>query len=353
MSTDDCSSTPTRLDFSDVVRRVQGWVERGYYPGASLVIGTRKKVILERYFGTHDAEAEEFIASAGKWLAAATIAAVVDRGLLSWDDSVSRWLPEFVGAAGTATLRQLLSHTSGFPAQQPSGLDDTHQTLEASVAQIVGLPLLEPPGARFRYGGLSMQVAGRMAEIATGESFEELVQRLLARPLALKHTRFTPVDAGPGHSPMLAGGARSSARDYARFLAMIAESGAFDGEQVLSPSAIDEMQRDQIGDAAVEPGEFVERACGAKHTGVYGLGLWRERVDHRGRALQVSSPSWAGTYPWIDIERGIYGVLLAHVDLKGPGWDDGFNPYHSSASIAGLAGTAVDQGVAMRYEPKR
>jgi serine-type D-Ala-D-Ala carboxypeptidase len=215
------------------------------------------------------------------------------------------------------------------------------------VAQIVGLPLLEPPGVRFRYGGLSMQVAGRMAELATGESFEELFRRLLARPLGLKHTRFTPVDAGPGHSPMLAGGARSSARDYATFLAMIAQSGEFDGERVLSPLAIQEMQRDHVGGAVVEPGEFVERARGAKHTGVYGLGLWRERVDHRGRTLQVSSPSWAGTYPWFDIERGIYGVLLAHVDLNGPPWDDGFNPYHSSAAIAELAGTAVD-----RIEPR-
>jgi CubicO group peptidase (beta-lactamase class C family) len=336
-------STSTQLDFSGIVSQVQRWVEQGFYPGASLVIGRRQQIIFEQYFGVHDAETEEFIASAGKWLASAAIAAVVDRGMLSWDDPVSKWLPELAGGAGTATLRHLLSHTSGFPAQPPSGLNDTHQTLEASVAQIVGWPLLEAPGERFCYGGLSMQVAGRMAELATGESFDQIFERLLARPLGLKHTRFTPVDAGPGHSPMLAGGARSTARDYARFLAMLAGSGEFDGEQVLSQLAILEMQHDQVGDAAVGPGEFVERARGAKHKGVYGLGQWRERVDHEGRALQVSSPSWAGTYPWIDIERGVYGVLLAHVDLSGPHWDGGFNPYYSSAVIAELAGTAVDR----------
>jgi CubicO group peptidase (beta-lactamase class C family) len=336
-------SSPSLPDFSGIVSQVERWVEQGFYPGASLVIGRRQEVIFERYFGVHDAETEEFIASAGKWLASAAIAAVVDRGMLSWDDAVSKRLPEFVGLAGTATLRQLLSHTSGFAAQPPSGLNDTHQTLQTSVAQIVGWPLLEAPGVRFRYGGLSMQVAGRMAELATGEGFEALFERLLARPLGLKRTRFTPVDTGPGHSPMLAGGARSTARDYARFLAMIAENGKFDGEQVLSRVAIREMQHDQVGSAAVGSGEFVERVRGAKHTGVYGLGVWRERVDHEGRVLQVSSPSWAGTYPWIDIERGIYGVLLAHVDLQGPHWDGGFNPYYSSAVIADLAGAAIDR----------
>lgn len=339
--TDTC--TPSPPNFSGVVSQVERWVEQGFYPGASVVIGRRQQIIFEQYFGVHDAETEEFIASAGKWLASATIAAVVDRGMLSWDDAVSKWLPEFVGLAGTATLRQLLSHTSGFAAQPPSGFSDTHQTLEASVAQIVRWPLLEAPGVRFRYGGLSMQVAGRMAELATGAGFEALFERLLARPLGLKRTRFTPVDAGPGHSPMLAGGARSTAREYARFLAMIAENGQFEGEQVLSRVAIQEMQHDQVGGAAVGPGEFVERVRAATHTGVYGLGQWRERVNHEGRALQVSSPSWAGTYPWIDIERGIYGVLLAHVDLKRPHGDGGFDPYYSSAVVAELAGTAVDR----------
>jgi CubicO group peptidase (beta-lactamase class C family) len=67
-----------------------------------------------------------------------------------------------------------------------------------------------------------------LAELATGEGFDQVFERLLARPLGLKHTRFTPVDAGPGHSPVLAGGARSTVRYYARFLAMLAESGKFD-----------------------------------------------------------------------------------------------------------------------------
>jgi CubicO group peptidase (beta-lactamase class C family) len=339
-------------DFTEVVRLVQQWVDHGFYPGAGLVIGRRDQIMLEEYFGTYGPETEEFIASSGKWLAAAVIAAIVDEGALSWDDRVARWLPQFVGDAGEVRLRQLLAHTSGFAPQQPLGRpSDDYQTLEESVLHIATLPLVDRPGTRFRYGGLAMQVAGRMGELATGEAFEDSFERLLARPLGLAHTRFTPVDPGPGHSPMLGGGARSSARDYARFLAMIAGGGRFDGKQILSESSVEEMQRDQVGDAKVEPGEFVERVRGTRHGGVYGLGLWRERVDGAGRAVQVSSPSWAGSYPWVDKQRDVYGVLVAHVDLKGPPWDGGFNPFYSSASVADRVAAALDRGGATTLAP--
>jgi CubicO group peptidase (beta-lactamase class C family) len=308
------------------------------------VIGQRGEVLLERYFGRYVPHTEVFVASAGKWLAAAAIAVLVDEGRLGWDDTVNRWLPAFVGEAGSVQLRQLLSHTSGFPEQQPPGRrSDDYQTLEEAVSQIVGLPLVETPGTRFRYGGLAMQLAGRMAELAAGQTFEALFQRVLARPLGLEHTHFTPVDSSPGHGPMLAGGARSSTRDYARFLSMVAGGGWFEGKQVLSEAALREMQRDQVRGARLEPGEFVERARGAHHGGIYGLGLWRERVDPNGRALHVSSPSWAGTYPWVDEQRGVYGVLVTHVDLDGPAWEAGFNPFYSSATLADLVAAAIDR----------
>ena len=90
--------------------------------------------MLERHFGSYTPQTEEYIASAGKWLAAATIAAVVDRGLLSWDDRVGQWLPG-PSEASEIRLRQLLSHTSGLAAQHPpERARDDHQTLAESVA---------------------------------------------------------------------------------------------------------------------------------------------------------------------------------------------------------------------------
>ena len=101
-------------DFSAISQRIQIWVDKGYYPGASLIVAKDNKVICEHYFGNYTPQTQVYIASSGKWLAAATIAAVVDEGKLSWDDPVSKWLPAFTDVKGQATLRQLLSHTSGY-----------------------------------------------------------------------------------------------------------------------------------------------------------------------------------------------------------------------------------------------
>lgn len=301
--------------FPLVTTRVQSWVDRGYYPGVSLSVTKGERTLYRREFGIHSAETPVYIASAGKWLSAAAILAVTDAGKLSLDDTVDRWLPEFHGdPKGRATLRQLLAHTSGYPPYQPSDRPrDGYQTTAESVIHLLPLKPNQAPGERFEYGGLAMQVAGRMAEVVEGKDWETLFAEKIGAPLGLSGTRFTPVD--PGHTPMLAGGAVSTLRDYERFLAMIADGGVFEGRRVLSARAISELGTDQVGGARVLREEFVERVRGATHRSIYGLGNWREEIDASGAVVVSSSPSWAGTYPWIDRRHDIRGVLMAHVDV--------------------------------------
>jgi CubicO group peptidase (beta-lactamase class C family) len=303
-------------DFSAITNLVHGWVDKGYYPGAGLFVAKDNHVLCEEYFGGYTPETVVLIASAGKWLASATIMSLVNEGKLTLDDPASKWLPEFKDdPKGKATIRQMLSHTSGYMPYQPKeNPTDKYQTLTESVAHIVPLPPAFSPGERFDYGGLAMQVAGRMAEVATGKDWETLFQERIARPCRMTNTHFTPVDQGGGHSPMLGGGARTTLRDYANFLSMIANDGSFEGTKVLSTNAVREMQADQVGGAFVKTNEFVERVRGAKHTGIYGLGEWREELDAQGRAMLISSPSWAGAYPWIDKTTGVYGFFIAHID---------------------------------------
>lgn len=320
------TKTPT-YDFSYLDGKINGWIDSGYYKGGSIVIVKDNQVIHQKYYGTYRPETVAYIASAGKWLAAATIVAVVDEGKLSLDDRVKKWLPEFKGSKGEATLRQLLSHTAGYPDYQPKGQPEDHyQTLEESVKHIVDLPADTLPGTKFKYGGLAMQVAGRMVELATGKSWEEIFREKIAGPLLMKDTHFTPVDSTPGHSPMLGGGARTTLLDYANFLDMVSNDGVFRGKRILSLRAIKEMQADQVGKANVLPGEFVEKARGSKRKDIYGLGEWREEVNHKGEPVLISSPSWAGAYPWIDKKNHVYGFFLARVaDMK-----NGFRPFYAS-----------------------
>jgi len=328
-------------NFSALQQKIQGWVDSGYYAGASVIIAKDNKVIYKGYFGSYQPQTVAFIASAGKWMAAATIAAVVDEGKLNWNDKVKKWMPEFTDIKGEATLAQLLSHTAGFPDYQPANKPaDIYQTLKESVAHIVRLTA-DTPGTKFRYGGLAMQVAGRMAELATGKDWESLFQQKIAIPLGMHSTHFTPVDSSGGHAPMLGGGARSTLQDYANFLSMIFNNGVFNGKRILSVRAIEAMQANQVEGAKINKGEFVEKARSSSKKDIYGLGEWREETDNRGRAILISSPSWAGAYPWIDKKNHVYGFFLTHI-----AWSkNGFNSFLASPVLAIMTRAVIEQSV--------
>lgn len=327
-------SSNVEKDFSPLDSMVTCWIERNYYPGASIAIADKDTVLFEKYYGTYTEDTEVYVASAGKWLTAATIAAVVEHTSLSWDDPVKKWIPQFEGGAmAEITLRQLLSHTSGIPGYHRLPKRDTYNRLGCAVRDILPLDTVYAPGTRFQYGGLSMQVAGRMAEIAGNANFETLFKQYIAVPLGMQHTHYTPVDLAEGHSPMLAGGLRTTLPDYMRFLNMIFHNGMYADKQVLSAESVSEMQKDQIGDAHVNAGEYVEKAIGSKHTGIYGLGEWREKIDAAGIAYQISSPGWAGAYPWINKKDGVYGFFLTHVEGNSAA-KDGFSPFYNAPVLS-------------------
>lgn len=333
-------------DFSAIDRKITAWVDSGYYTGAGLVIVKDGKVVHEQYYGSNTANSVVYIASAGKWLAAAAVAAVVEEGKISCTDPVKKWIPSFTDEKGNATLRQLFSHTAGYPDYLPSGQrPDNYQTLRESIVHIQPLPADSVPGALFHYGGLAMQVGGRMAELATGKDWETIFQEKIARPLGMTSTTFTPVDETPGHSPMLAGGARTTLPDYIRFLEMFAGNGMFRGKRILSEYVVHEMMADQVGDALVSPDDnFLLKGRGATHKGVYGFGLWREELDAAGNATLITSPSWAGAYPWIDRKNKIYGFFIAHVNPARAA-KTGFSSFYASYALPIMAREAIQKDI--------
>lgn len=308
---------PQAHDFAGIDKQIQTWIDSGYYDGASIQVVEDGYTIHEKCYGSYTQQTQVYIASAGKWLAAAVIAAVVEEGSLSWNDKVVKWLPECKDIKGQATLQQLLSHTAGYPDYQPvTAHRDDYQSLEEAVQHIVNLPADTMPGTLFQYGGLAMQVAGRMTEVATGKKWEDIFLQRIALPLQMTHTHFTPVDTTAGHNPMIGGGARSTLHDYMHFLEMIAGEGMYKGKRILSAETIAVMQADHIKDAHVPAGQYVANARSQMHTGIYGLGEWREQVNERGVAVLISSPGWAGAYPWIDKEHNVYGFFLTHVNVE-------------------------------------
>ena len=325
---------PSNPDFAPLDSLVTSWMEHDYYPGGAIAVGCEFKILFTKCYGGFTEETPVYVASAGKWIAAAVIAAVVDRTQLSWDDPVEKWIPEAAGTNKSGIpLRRLLSHTSGIMPYLPPPRVDEYNHLSEAVNEILPLKNSFEAGTCFEYGGLAMQLAGRMAERAMGgEEFESLFQHLIAIPLEMTGSHFVPVNTDGGHSPMLGGGLCTTLKDYSHFLQMILAEGNWKGRRVLSVDSIREMQADQVGSAVVPPGEYVERGVGQNHNGVYGLGEWREYVDENGEAFQISSPGWAGAYPWINKRDQIWGFFIAHV--QGPSNRPGFSSFYGSPALS-------------------
>lgn len=325
----------SKYDFTPLDSLIRGWMDKGYYPGGAVCVSRNDSVIFTKCYGDFTPDTKVYVASAGKWVAAAVIAAVVDITGLDWDDEVRKWLFDYSGdPKGKIKLRQLLSHTSGIRPYLPEPRVDNYNRLDSAVAEILPLDTVFSAGSKFEYGGLAMQVAGRMAEMAYGDDFEVLFQSLIARPLGMKNSHFTPVNTDGGHAPMLGGGLCTTLNDYMAFLEMIYNDGVYNGKRILTHESIVEMQKDQVGTAFVSAGEYVEKALGKTHHGIYGLGEWRELIDEKtGEAYQISSPGWAGAYPWINKRDSVYGFFIAHV-VGSSQKADGFSSFYGSPVIS-------------------
>jgi CubicO group peptidase (beta-lactamase class C family) len=275
-------------------------------PGAGIRIGTTDAVLHEAYFGTYDASTVVRTASAAKLLSAAAVMSIVDDGLVGLDQAVDTILPEFVGTPNAAmTLRQMFSHTSGYPglSNWPVLSDDTITLAEAAVSIATTIPPEAAPGTQFSYGGLSMHVGGRMAEVADSQPWDDLFTARIAVPLGMTATDYEGL--GVTDNPRIAGGARTNMHDYAAMLEMILRGGRNEsGQIVLSPAAVDEILADQrMGLPAVE----VPDGAGAAG---YGLGVWRESFDAMGNPIRVSDPGAFGFTPWFEMDRRIYAIIM-------------------------------------------
>ena len=277
--------------------------------GCALLLIKDEKVVYRKSFGRYGADKVVPIASASKWLSGSLIMMLVDEGKLSLDDTVSKYLPEFATDKSNITVRHLFAHTSGLPPEARCR-NDKRTTLERCASEITRLGLRAPTGSEFYYGGVSMHIGGRIAEIVGGKSWNQLFAERIATPLGMTQTDFFAY--GPTDNPRPAGDARSSADDYGRFLQMILQRGSFDGKQILSAASVMEMHKDQTGGARIA--YTIYEKHGARDPSLlnarYGVGVWREKVDEASQQLREASSQGAlGFSPWIDVERNLAGVL--------------------------------------------
>lgn len=281
--------------------------------GASLTIYLNNELVYNKSFG-----AERYtptfavpIASATKWMSACVIMKLVELKVLSLDDPVTKYLPTFNDKKGIPTIRQLMSHTSGYEGVNTGHQNNAKLTLEEAVnLMLEEYELKNTPGTAFSYGGISMQIAGRIAEIATKKPWDMLWDQYFAQPMGLTQTNFEGF--GETDNPHIAGGGNSTGFEFAQIVRMIYNNGRYNGKQILSKQSIDTMLADHIANAKLErsPAENWTNLFPSFVNIRYGIGNWvEEKQPNSNDGIINSSIGIFGFSPWIDKRRKMVGVF--------------------------------------------
>lgn len=340
--------------------RMQAYVDKGEVAGIVTVIGRRDAVLSVEAVGRLRADGDAAmpkdalfrIASMTKPITALGIMILVDEGKLAVEDPVEKHLPEFKGQmligernkdavilkkpVRPITLKDLLTHTSGLPSAFPPGLADIYvkrnHTLAEAVIAMSQRPLDFEPGSKWSYCNAGIDTLGRVIEVASGQSYEDFLQKRIFEPLKMVDTTFYPTKAqltraAPTYTkkdgklieapntlidlpttgarfPIPAGGLYSTAADLAQLYRMMLGRGKLGEVRIISEASVATMTKVQTGDITTG---FVPGMG-------FGLG-WAVVRTPMGPTESLSAGSYGhggayGTQAWLDPERDLFSVLL-------------------------------------------
>ncbi len=354
---------PHRLD--RLTLAMQRQIDERKAPGVAMLIARHGKIAYRQALGalkpggaamTEDAIFR--IYSMTKPIVSVAAMMLVEEGRLSVIDPVSAYIPafadlkvavptadgvDFVPPVRPITVQDLLRHTSGLtygftgaaPVQKltsEANVLTASRTTAENVEAIAALPLMHQPGVAWEYS-VSTDVLGRIVEVVEGARLSDVLRARIFGPLDMIDTGFfTPqakvvrraepfsfdIIIAAGADPVNVdtppkfesggGGLVSTLADYARFCAMLANGGAFQGARLLSPRTIAYMASDHLG-ATVNRNHYLLWPG-------HGFGLGFAVRVSQGMAPAIGSVGeyfWGGmmgTTFWISPRDDLFAVLM-------------------------------------------
>jgi methyl acetate hydrolase len=348
----------------------------GKLPGVVGMVAERSGIVYQGAFGRRAVDKPDpmtldtvfRIASMTKAITATAAMQLVEAGRIGLDQPIGDVLPftrdvqvlegfDAAGQprlrppAGAVTVRQVLTHTSGY------GYDLFNADLGRYV-QAMGLPgiltcrndsltvpLLFDPGTRWEYG-IGIDLAGKIVEAVSGQDLEAYFQQHIFGPLGMTESSFDPgaamqarmvgthertpdgtvvpigFEAPQGAEFLMGGGGLcGTAADYLAFCRMLLAGGSLGGYQVLKPETVKLMGENHIGalDVPLMRSDNPQLALEVEYfPGIskkWGLSFLINMADvPNGRA--AGSLAWAGlhnTFYWVDPASGLTAVLMAQL----------------------------------------
>src|SRR4051812_20471737 len=231
-----------RQKLDEAVKLIQSKIDSGDVRAASLHVRCGKDVFQQGFGAAKSPRSVFLLASISKPMTASAVMLLSDRGKLSIDDAVQKFIPEFKGGEKDRILiRHLLTHTSGLPDMLPENEDlrKRHAPLKDFVAATCKTPLLFSPGSKVKYQSMGILLAAEIVQRVADRSLPEFLRDEVYRPLGMRDTSMdlggraipdtmqcqvddrTDYDWNSAYWRNLGapwGGAHSTAADVARFL---------------------------------------------------------------------------------------------------------------------------------------
>ncbi|MBQ4048984.1 MAG: beta-lactamase family protein [Clostridia bacterium] len=337
--------------------------------GVAVRICQEGEVVYENYFGTISPDSTVplhpdiifRLASMTKPITGVAIMILADRGLISIEDTVETYFPEFANRTVVVTdengkvvgkkaakeplrIKHLLSHTSGLGSgvllEQAHGnmtaADD--QTLATALAYYATLDLSFEPFTSQAYSPtMAFDIAAAIVEKVSGLPYDEFLRKELFDPCEMKDASFAPteeqfsrfigmhnrVDEKSVREPMPEGkvfggtpvthflggaGLAATLRDYSNFAEMLVNGGIFHGKRILSEQAVATLS------APIVPPEVM-----GGETSRWGLGVLVTATDGHPR-LPKGAYGWSGAYGthfWVDPANKVTAVFMKNSFYEG------------------------------------
>lgn len=332
---------------------IKGWTDSGFMPAAVLHVARHGKTVAQRACGRITVApggppAQQnsifIIASISKPVTYTALLRLVDEGVVSLSDPVTRFIPEFAGRSSTnapnrnaVQIRHIMTHTSGLPDMVPNNvlLRRQHAPFSTFIDHICRVPLLFEPGTNISYQSAGTALAAEIVQRVRGKPLREVLAAEVFKPLGMDDTS---LGWNPAKEPRIVeatqpthlggvdydhnslywrefgapwGGLFSTVGDISRFLEMYRQGGALDGARILSPALAKAMLSDQTDAMPGIP-------AAKKLDEGWGLGF---RLYRRANPMYfgdlISPGSFGhtgstGTFAWCDPSRALTAVFFCN-----------------------------------------
>ncbi len=314
-------------------------IQRGIVPGGALLMIHKGEVVHRKAYGLADLESKQpftietpcRIASLTKPHTATLLSILADQGKLNLSDPIDVYLPEFksLRVQGTPvrrapTLLECLSHTAGFPGNSSFKRTESQvagfETLGQAVERLAQEDLVTAPGTKYDYSRCGFMVAGRVAEVVTGRTIQDLMRRYLLAPIGAEVATLIPDEETRLRIPT----------QYDRVRGNLVERRREDMVRSINPggsmvSTVDDVARlmllhrdgGRVGNRQIVSGDALRQMIVAQPatsgTG-YGLGfnIMSKRPD--GTAKRIRHTGASGTFAMLDFEDDLIVIIFTQVE---------------------------------------